>query len=203
MRKKQMNSSINNKGITLIALVITIIIILILAGIVISKITKNGLIENARLASIKTQEARAEEILNVEIMKVQADHKGNADVKDIYNAFKDSDNSKIDVIEVESEEEATISFDESGVKEVIKEIKVVVEGFSQFDFSIDKSCTITKICGIAKNEWNGETINNNLPQEGKYSFEACTINITTNDLLTISGVENMVGYSIIADRQMD
>ena len=42
-----------NKGITLVALVITIIILLILAGISIAQLTGNGLFENAKLAKEK------------------------------------------------------------------------------------------------------------------------------------------------------
>lgn len=45
------------KGITLIALVITIIILLILAGISISALTGSGLFEKAKLAKNRTKEA--------------------------------------------------------------------------------------------------------------------------------------------------
>ena len=50
------------KGITLIALVITIIILLILAGITISQLIGSGLFEKAKLAKNRTKEA--EEIEN-------------------------------------------------------------------------------------------------------------------------------------------
>ncbi len=42
-----------NKGITLVALVITIILLIILAGISITQLTGNGLFENAKLAKEK------------------------------------------------------------------------------------------------------------------------------------------------------
>ena len=48
-----------NKGITLVALVITIIILLILAGITISSLTNTGLFGRAKEAKEKTQEAGA------------------------------------------------------------------------------------------------------------------------------------------------
>ena len=44
-----------NKGITLIALVITIIILLILSGISISALTNQGLFKNAKLAKEKAE----------------------------------------------------------------------------------------------------------------------------------------------------
>ena len=56
--KKKIN---REKGITLIALVITIIILLILAGISISALTNQGLFKNAKTAQSKTEEANAKE----------------------------------------------------------------------------------------------------------------------------------------------
>ena len=50
-----------NKGITLVALVITIIILLILAGVSLSILTQSGLISNANLAKKQTQEAQERE----------------------------------------------------------------------------------------------------------------------------------------------
>ena len=47
-----------DKGITLVALVITIIILLILAGITISQLTKSGLLEKTQKAKNKAEEAR-------------------------------------------------------------------------------------------------------------------------------------------------
>ena len=48
----------NTKGITLVALVITIIILLILAGISIQAITQTGLLKNAQIAKQLTQTAQ-------------------------------------------------------------------------------------------------------------------------------------------------
>ena len=53
-----MEKNIRNKGITLIALVVTIIILLILAGITISALTDNGLISNAIKAKKETEKAQ-------------------------------------------------------------------------------------------------------------------------------------------------
>lgn len=50
-----------NKGITLVALVITIILLLILAGITITQLTNNGLFEKAKLAKEKTNDSQKEE----------------------------------------------------------------------------------------------------------------------------------------------
>lgn len=61
----------NNKGITLIALVITIIVLLILAGVSIAMLTgENGLLSKANSASLKTQAAEAKENVETAISAV-------------------------------------------------------------------------------------------------------------------------------------
>ena len=50
-----------NKGITLVALVVTIIILLILSGITISSLTNTGLFENAKEAKNRTENAQKQE----------------------------------------------------------------------------------------------------------------------------------------------
>ncbi len=54
-------TSKKNKGITLVALVITIVILLILAGISIAQLTGNGLFDKVQLAKQRTQEAQEKE----------------------------------------------------------------------------------------------------------------------------------------------
>ena len=51
----------NIKGITLVALVVTIVILLILAGIAITVLTQTGLFENAKQAKNATENAQIEE----------------------------------------------------------------------------------------------------------------------------------------------
>ena len=60
---------INSKGITLIALVITIIVLLILAGLTIATLTgENGILGKATEASNKTEEKNAEEEVKIAVM---------------------------------------------------------------------------------------------------------------------------------------
>ena len=60
MRKIKNKKEIrNNKGITLVALVITIIILLILAGIAIAQLTDSGLFGKAKLAKQKQENSEA------------------------------------------------------------------------------------------------------------------------------------------------
>ena len=61
-----------NKGITLIALVITIIVLLILAGVSISAVIgENGIATKAKNAAIKTEEAKIEEEILTKIQEMQ------------------------------------------------------------------------------------------------------------------------------------
>ena len=69
-----------NKGITLVALVITIIILLILAGISIQAITNTGLFVNAKKAKEKSIEGQLKEEISLAIQSIQTEeiYKGNS-----------------------------------------------------------------------------------------------------------------------------
>ena len=64
----------NQKGITLIALVITIIVLLILAGVSIAMLTgQNGILNQATNAKDETAEAEVVERINMELNAIYAD----------------------------------------------------------------------------------------------------------------------------------
>ena len=68
----------NNKGITLIALVITIIVLLILAGVSIAMLTgSNGILTQAQNASTQTEIAEAKEKAQMDIMAWQSERLEN------------------------------------------------------------------------------------------------------------------------------
>lgn len=68
-KAKQKSRVLRNKGITLIALVITIIVLLILAGVTIATLTgDNGILTQASKAKDKTTEADAIERVQVEVL---------------------------------------------------------------------------------------------------------------------------------------
>ena len=70
----------NIKGITLVALVITIVILLILAGISIQAITNTGLFANAKKAKEKSIEGQLKEEISLAIQSIQTEeiYKGNS-----------------------------------------------------------------------------------------------------------------------------
>ena len=75
-----MEKSRENKGITLVALVITIIILLILAGISIQAITNTGLFANAKRAKDESMKGQLEEEISLAIQSIQTEeiYKGNS-----------------------------------------------------------------------------------------------------------------------------
>ena len=80
----------NNKGITLVALVITIIILLILAGITINSLTGSGLFKKAELAKEETLIAQYKE--KIELIKVETrlSYNGGITLERLNIAFNDS-----------------------------------------------------------------------------------------------------------------
>ena len=69
----------NARGITLIALVITIIVLLILAGVTINALSgENGIITKSKEAKIKTEKSRTIEKINLAILTAMT--KGDGDI---------------------------------------------------------------------------------------------------------------------------
>ena len=75
--KKISNLKKQKKGITLIALVITIIVLLILAGVSIATLTgQNGILAQAQKAKEKTEDAEKAELKDIAILDEMASGKG-------------------------------------------------------------------------------------------------------------------------------
>lgn len=84
----------NEKGITLIALVITIIVLLILAGVTIAMLTgNNGILTKATTAVSDTEKAAAEEAIKLEVYNNIADHDGTFDLNAFSSITTNSDYS--------------------------------------------------------------------------------------------------------------
>ena len=79
------------KGITLVALVVTVIILLILASVTLSMLTgDNGIISKAREAKEKTEIAEWEERIDLAIIEVKSE-KRNPSLEDVIDKFYDND----------------------------------------------------------------------------------------------------------------
>ena len=109
-----------SKGITLIALIITIIILVILAGVAISTLTgENGLLNRIKIAKERHNQSEAEEKLKLKIMELQTNiiqkEDRQAILEDLYNwtnleseyydseilSIEDSDNSNNKLINID------------------------------------------------------------------------------------------------------
>ena len=74
-RKESKFASKNSRGITLIALVVTIVVLIILAGVSISLIiNRNGIISKAEVAKQETEIADEKEKINLSALAAQANN---------------------------------------------------------------------------------------------------------------------------------
>ena len=88
MNKKEKRSKIENQGITLIALVITIIVLLILAGVSIAMLTgQNGILSQAQNAAEQTEIANAKEQAQMDILEWQSDQLEKGESADLDNTI--------------------------------------------------------------------------------------------------------------------
>ena len=196
-----------NKGITLIALVITIIILLILAGISISALTNQGLFKNAKAAQNATEKAEAEQgqrlneyedEINKYLNNANEDEKIGLITDNINNELSKTDNTKLK--------------DEKGNRIVVPAGFKIVEGATTVDKGIvieDVTETATKgsqfvwipVGTITKADGTTATIT-----LGRYDFDATTgkesaysgryIEEDANDTSTLKKYGNTIAKNI-------
>ena len=111
-----------NKGITLVALIITIIILIILSGVTINSIIgQDGLLKKAQIASQEYKKAQAKEELDIILMEIKSkliNEKGNIFIDDVENELRKNNDIKI--------------------KEINKEDLEIIVNYKNYDFIIDK-----------------------------------------------------------------
>ena len=124
MRQKEIKK-LNNKGITLIALVITIIVLLILAGVSIAMLTgENGILTQAQNAKKETSIAEEKEQIALAYNAVKAEEKGGAITVDKLDKELEKD-------EADATQEGTnikVTFRESKREYIIDENGNITEG---------------------------------------------------------------------------
>ena len=135
--------SLKNKGITLIALVITIIILLILAGITIIQITGNGLFGKTEIAKQKTRYVAAKETVNLKLMEIQVDC---TEKDEKYNIKKIAEGMKLaEDITIEKYYNKGTGSIKDGVTENLTDLEgivVSVDEYSEYKFLIGEKCEI-------------------------------------------------------------
>ena len=160
------------KGITLIALVITIIVLLILAGVSIAMLTgENGLLNKARISKVYARKGQAEELLNLELNNIQAEKLGEATLNDIASDLAKDEKEEFTIIKITSKEEARLKDGITILQGIVGEIDVVVKDYEEFIFTIGEGIKITKICGIPIDEWKGQTVDSEKTDETRPTEE--------------------------------
>ena len=86
-----------NRGITLVAMVITIVILLILAGISISNLTNTGLLSKTKEAKLEAKRSQVIEWLNLKLMEEQATTENKTEQQIIEATKENVEKSKEDL----------------------------------------------------------------------------------------------------------
>ena len=130
-----MNKLKNTKGITLIALVITIIVLLILAGVTIAMLTgDNGLLTKAQSSKDKNDEASVEEKIKLAVM---------------YSRMNTNGDSEINLVELEDELKRNFNNDVSIDKKGADNNLPWYVSNNGYMFEIKEDGTVGKARGIA------------------------------------------------------
>ena len=136
--KKQ---KIKERGITLIALVITIIVLLILAGVALSTLTgDSGILTNAEKAKAKTEQANLKEEVSLKVIEDELDTENKLTLKQYLNQISNAEVTPIgeDTFLV-TRNKATVTVYETGE---------VIEGNALWDGETSESPEIEKVNGI-------------------------------------------------------
>ncbi len=174
-----MEKIINNKGITLVALVITIIVLLILAGISIQAITNTGLFANAKKAKEKSMEGQLKEEISLAIQSIQTEeiYKGNS-------------------VTLETLAGGQLQKELKDITAELAEGEINGE-YKDYEYTIDSNFNVT-INGPV----TGVRIKGNAEVQTGYVFEGNTVEIKVTASITegtITGIEAPEGATIKTD----
>ena len=176
-----MEKIINNKGITLVALVITIIILLILAGISIQAITNTGLFANAKKAKEKSMEGQLKEEISLAIQSIQTEeiYKGNS--------------VTLETLAGENGQLKNVLGDDLAEAEVAGE---EINGeYKDYEFTIDSNLNVTINGTVSGPKITGSAV----VQTSGYVFEGNTVEIKVTASITegtIAGIEAPEGATL-------
>ena len=143
---KNKSKKIRNKGITLIALVVTIIIMLILAGVVIySVITDGGLFDRAENATLTYDVERAKEEIELVKANVLIDNKGKINKDDFFDGLIEEGivGSKDDIVD-----NGDGTYDVTTKDDYVFEIEIKEDGNVEIEYVGEKDKTGPRIRGF-------------------------------------------------------
>ena len=186
-----------NKGITLIVLVITIIVLLILAGITIATLTgDNGILNKTDKASEETDKQTATEIINLKITEAQIASYTEKQQMPSLQFLADSlcEDEEIEYVELTTQKTASIG--ETKLKSItVGEAKSIFTKLKQYpyEFEINGALKLVSINGIQVS--NKETDNSD-NEELKAELE----NLKSEVAGLKEGMENLKNSTIMNQR---
>ena len=164
----------NNKGITLIALVITIIVLLILAGVAIATLLgDNGIITRATTAKEKTQQAGAVERVQMEVQGSYGTD-GNIDINELNDNLKNIDGIK-------------------GVPIDKLPATVTLDGL---EIEIDANGNVSKKMNLAEAKTTGKVFGDNTPVTDSFGN---TVVLPAGFKMASDSADNVTGGIVIED----
>lgn len=142
---------LQNTGVTLVALVITIIILLILVGISIIQFTESGLLVRAKQAEERTRYMNAKEIITMKLMEIESDcieNNRDCTIEDIYVGMLEAQEITINKYYTLSTSKIKDGI-ESDINNIfgLKGIVVSVNDYPEYNFLIGDE---GKIIGVKK-----------------------------------------------------
>lgn len=151
----------NTRGITLVALVITIIILLILAGITIAQLTGNGLFDKAKRAKEESEKQAATEKMNLKITQAEmsswAKEQRMPTLQELANEFCENEDDEFEYVLTASKK--------TGSK--LENIVVADSIFTKFkeypyEFEIDSELKLASINGVKVGNTSNSEIENTI-----------------------------------------
>ncbi len=164
----------NIKGITLIALVITIIVLLILAGVTIATLTgDNGLLKKAQTGSEETEKSQATETMNLKITNIQiSSYAENHQLPNLqYLADKLCEDNDMEYVLTETKKHASLDkIDVTNISSIYTKLKAY-----PYEFEINSSLQLASIDGIKIADNDLENNSNSTTTNENYSTEEVKI----------------------------
>ena len=196
--KKQ--KSANNKGITLIALVVTMVVLLIITGVSVSMFTgDNGIISQAKKAKEETTISEEKEQVETKYVSAEGKKVATNDPVDSANLQQEFDNENIDVT-VEGTEILSVKFNGTGnVYRILTDGKVV--GPIDPDATIPWSITLTLTDLTLETRTLQVTPNNLKEENGQLTYKYYIKNSTDTDEnydLRYEGKETTYNYQEVS-----
>ena len=173
MKRTKKSQLKQNKGITLIALIITIIVLLILAGVTIAALSgPNGILSNANKAKEQTAESGAREMINIAVIG-SYDKTGRFDSEKFKEEIQNMGGTIL------AEDDSTITVEMDGYEAVVdKETGEII--------SIEKSGGVRPQLEGKLYQTNGSEI-----QEGQ-TYDELQIKVTVTNVSDIDTIDSII-----------